>query len=182
MLGRRLQQVLAGRRREQIEEVFKADAWGCGICSSEDALVQVRTKAAAFSTEAGKGTPFTASAAMMEAKIVPGSRPGFPCGVHPAAAVKAAGLCGIFISCGCAAVAGDKINEIFLLLHARNYNPIRSHGMQPVCERCQFFHRPAGFPVRGVRQKAGLRNIGGDDIRQGKKLLHLCAVLRVTVR
>lgn len=27
-------------------------------------------------------------------------------------------------------------------------------------------------------QKAGLRNIGGDDIRQGKKLLHLCAVLR----
>lgn len=133
---------------------------------------------AAFSTEAGKGMPFTASAAMMEAKMSPVPGPGFPCGVHPAAAVNAAGLCGIFISCGCAAAAGDKINEIFLLLHAGNHNPIRSHGMQPVRERCQFFRRPAGFPVRDVRQKAGLRNIGGDDIRQGKKLLHLCAVLR----
>ena len=45
--------------------------------------MQVRTKAAAFSTDSPKGTPFTASAAMMEAKISP-----VPCQEWPAEWVR----------------------------------------------------------------------------------------------
>lgn len=131
MLGRRRQQVLAGRRRQQIEEVFKADALGLRNMQLRGCLgAGCGQRRAAFSTEAGKGMPFTASAAMMEAKMSPGSRPGFPCGVHPAAAVNAAAFAAFS-----SAVAAPLLQEIKLMKsscswHAGNHNPIRSHGMR----------------------------------------------------
>ena len=90
MLGRRRQQVLAGRRREQIEKVFKADALGLRNMQLRGCLGAGADKGGGLFHRSGESTPFTASAAMMEAKC-PQFPAGSPCSVHPAAAVKAAG-------------------------------------------------------------------------------------------
>lgn len=100
MLGRRRQQVLAGRRREQIEEVFKADALGLRNMQLRGCLGAGADKGGGLFHRSGERYAVYSVGSYDGSKNVPGSRTGFPCGVHPAAAVKAAGLCGIFISCG----------------------------------------------------------------------------------
>ena len=42
----------------------------------------------------------------------------------------------------------------------------------------QLFGSPSGFPVCSTGEKAGLRDVGGDDVRHGEQLFHFFTMLR----
>ena len=117
-------------------------------------------------------------------KDIPCPRTGFPGDVHTAAAVTIA-----VEAVAARAVAairklfrflfyGNEIHKIIAVLHACYHDFVRPHGVELLRKLLQLFGSPSGFPVCSAGEKAGLRDVGGDDVCHGEQLFHFFTMLR----
>ena len=73
---------------------------------------------------------------------------------------------------------GDEVDVILIFPKPRDHHLIRPHGVKLSGEQAELVPLPAAFPVGGVRQQAGLRDVRRDDGRAGQEEFQSFAVLR----